>query len=130
MEAATNRIGPKSRRTDGDFSKARCKRPRKLGAFANFARRKSACSISFSATGVGLIVNDDDASWIQTQIKYAEANPQEPYAGVGLALKTLLSLGAGDHELPTSFAACRPRFYSICAICSPKAAISSLKSSA
>jgi hypothetical protein len=47
----------------------------------------------------GLIVNDDDASWIQSQIKHAEANPQEPYAGVGLALKTLRSLGAGDHEI-------------------------------
>ena len=32
-------------------------------------------------------------------IKHAETRPQEPYAGVGLALKTLRSLGAGDDEI-------------------------------
>jgi hypothetical protein len=46
-----------------------------------------------------LIVKEDDASWIDGNIKYAEAKQQEPYAGVGLALKTLRSLGAGDQEI-------------------------------
>jgi hypothetical protein len=46
-----------------------------------------------------LIVKEGDASWIDVNIKYSEAKPQEPYAGVGLALKTLRSLGVGDHEI-------------------------------
>jgi hypothetical protein len=46
-----------------------------------------------------LIVREGDTSWIDGEIKYAEAKPQKSYAGVGTALKTLRSLGAGDDQI-------------------------------
>jgi hypothetical protein len=46
-----------------------------------------------------LVVSEGDPGWIESGIKHAEAKPQDPYAGVGLALKTLRSLGAGDREI-------------------------------
>jgi hypothetical protein len=47
-----------------------------------------------------LIVSEDDARWIESAIKQAEAKPQEPYAGVGLALKPCDRLVLGIMKLP------------------------------
>ncbi len=45
------------------------------------------------------IVPEDDASWIDSSIARSDAAPNEPYAGVGHALKRLRSLGAADDDL-------------------------------
>jgi hypothetical protein len=46
-----------------------------------------------------MIVDENDASWIGRLIELAEARPDEPYAGVGLALKRLRARGATDDEI-------------------------------
>lgn len=46
-----------------------------------------------------LVVDEDDASWIERRIEDAESAPEEPYAGVGQALKQLRARGATDSEI-------------------------------
>jgi hypothetical protein len=46
-----------------------------------------------------LIVDEDDASWIEAEIKYADAKPDEPYAGIGHALKRLRALGVDNQDI-------------------------------
>jgi hypothetical protein len=45
------------------------------------------------------IVSDGDSKWIDWRIARAETNPDEPYAGIGHALKELRARGATDKEL-------------------------------
>ena len=45
------------------------------------------------------IVSEDDAAWIERGIDRAEKHPDEPYAGVGHALKKLRARGATDDEI-------------------------------
>jgi len=45
------------------------------------------------------IVNEDDSSWIDARITRSEKRPDEPYAGVGHALKKLRARGATDEEV-------------------------------
>jgi hypothetical protein len=45
------------------------------------------------------IVGEEDATWIDARIARAEQEPNEPFAGVGLALKKLRARGAGDDEV-------------------------------
>jgi hypothetical protein len=45
------------------------------------------------------IVDEGDATWIGSAIARAETHPDEPYAGVGHALKKLRDRGATDDEL-------------------------------
>jgi hypothetical protein len=45
------------------------------------------------------VVSEVDLSWIDRQISYAEAKPNEPYAGAGRALSSLRARGATDEEL-------------------------------
>ena len=45
------------------------------------------------------IADERDASWIDRSIQRAESHPNEPYAGVGHALKKLRARGATDEEL-------------------------------
>jgi hypothetical protein len=46
-----------------------------------------------------MIVNEDDPSWIGRLIQSAEASPNQPYAGVGHALKKLRARGATEEEI-------------------------------
>jgi hypothetical protein len=46
-----------------------------------------------------LVVSEDDTSWIDRGIGRAEKRPDEPYAGVGHALKKLRARGASDEEI-------------------------------
>ncbi len=45
------------------------------------------------------IVAEGDSTWIGNLIQRAQAHPDEPYAGVGHALKKLRSRGATDEEI-------------------------------
>jgi hypothetical protein len=45
------------------------------------------------------IVKEGDSSWIDEAIKCAQDHPNEPFAGVGHALKKLRTLGATDGEI-------------------------------
>lgn len=45
------------------------------------------------------VISDDDASWIDRAIARAQVRPDEPYAGVGHALKSLRARGATDREI-------------------------------
>lgn len=45
------------------------------------------------------IVKEGDSSWIDSSIRRAETHPDEPYAGVGPALKKLCGRGATAEEL-------------------------------
>ena len=45
------------------------------------------------------VVSEDDAAWIEWSIDRAEKHPDEPYAGVGHALKKLRARGATDDEI-------------------------------
>ena len=45
-----------------------------------------------------LVVPDHDQSWIDSSIAYSDARPDEPHAGVGAALRTLIAAGA-DRQL-------------------------------
>jgi hypothetical protein len=45
------------------------------------------------------VVPEGDSTWISIAIDRAAANPDEPYAGVGHALRKLKELGAGDAEI-------------------------------
>lgn len=45
------------------------------------------------------IIGEEDALWIDANIARAEREPNEPFAGVGLALKKLRARGAGDDEI-------------------------------
>lgn len=46
-----------------------------------------------------LIVSDDNYDWMTTEIELAEARPNDPYAGVGLALKKCLDRGVDKEAL-------------------------------
>lgn len=46
-----------------------------------------------------LIVSDDDFGWIDAQIKHAEKRPNDPYAGVGIALQRCLAKGVEKETL-------------------------------
>jgi hypothetical protein len=45
------------------------------------------------------IVQEDDTSWIDASIDRAKTHPDEPYAGVGHALKKLRERGATNEEI-------------------------------
>lgn len=45
------------------------------------------------------IVEEGDSSWIEYALQRAQTHPDEPYAGVGHALKKLRARGATDEEL-------------------------------
>lgn len=45
------------------------------------------------------VVTEDDESWIDRSIDRASKHPDEPYAGVGHALKRLRASGASDEDL-------------------------------
>ena len=45
------------------------------------------------------IVSEGDSTWISDAITRAESEPDEPYSGVGHALRSLRSRGATDEEL-------------------------------
>jgi hypothetical protein len=45
------------------------------------------------------IVSEEDASWIDSSIASAAKHQDEPYAGVGHALKRLRAAGASDEDL-------------------------------
>jgi hypothetical protein len=45
------------------------------------------------------IVDESDFNWISGAIARAESRPEEPYAGVGHALRRLRALGASDEDL-------------------------------
>ena len=45
------------------------------------------------------IIGEEDATWIDENIARAEREPNEPFAGVGLALKKLRARGAADDEI-------------------------------
>jgi hypothetical protein len=45
------------------------------------------------------IVEEGDSSWIDDSIQRAQTHPDEPYAGVGHALKKLRARGATDEEI-------------------------------
>lgn len=45
------------------------------------------------------IVDEGDSTWISNAVARAESEPDEPYAGVGHALRNLRSRGATDEEL-------------------------------
>jgi hypothetical protein len=45
------------------------------------------------------IVSESDESWIDAEIANAQARPNEPYAGVGQALKSLVARGATKAEV-------------------------------
>ncbi|HXU81646.1 MAG TPA: hypothetical protein VN914_09635, partial [Polyangia bacterium] len=45
------------------------------------------------------IVSEGDSSWIESAIQRAQTHPDEPYAGVGHALKKRRARGATDEEL-------------------------------
>ena len=45
------------------------------------------------------IVPASDPSWIHTEVRDAEARPNDPYAGVGQSLKALLATGATEADL-------------------------------
>ena len=46
-----------------------------------------------------LVVREDDSTWIERSIAHVKTHPDEPYSGVGHALKKLRALGAGDQEI-------------------------------
>jgi len=45
------------------------------------------------------VVSEDDSAWIDSFIERAGTHPDEPYAGVGHALKNLRARGATDAEI-------------------------------
>lgn len=45
------------------------------------------------------IVAEGDSGWIDAEVRHAEQNPEEPYAGVGHALARLRSVGASQEDL-------------------------------
>src|SRR5688500_15480467 len=45
------------------------------------------------------IIDEGDPTWINSAIASADAKPEEPYAGVGHALRKLRGRGATDAEL-------------------------------
>lgn len=45
------------------------------------------------------VVSEGDRSWISKAVKAAEADPDAPFTGVGLALSRLLNLGANQNDL-------------------------------
>jgi len=45
------------------------------------------------------ILDDDDAAWIDSEIASAAKRPSGPGAGIGLALKRILALGADREDL-------------------------------
>ena len=45
------------------------------------------------------VVKEGDMKWIDFDIEYAEKNPDHPFIGGGLALKSLRAKGATDEEL-------------------------------
>jgi hypothetical protein len=45
------------------------------------------------------IIGEEDATWIDARIARAEQESNEPFAGVGLALKKLRARGAVDDEI-------------------------------
>ena len=45
------------------------------------------------------IVREGDSGWIEASIERAHTHPDEPYAGVGHALKKLRARGATDEEI-------------------------------
>ncbi|MFI5011352.1 MAG: hypothetical protein ACHQAY_03295 [Hyphomicrobiales bacterium] len=45
------------------------------------------------------VVSEDDTRWIGSSIARAQTHPDEPYAGVGHALKKLRALGATDDDI-------------------------------
>jgi hypothetical protein len=45
------------------------------------------------------VVSEDDRSWITKAVKAAEADPDAPFTGAGLALSRLLNLGADQDDL-------------------------------
>lgn len=45
------------------------------------------------------VVNEDDASWIDAWVEDANRRPDDPYAGVGHALKRLRETGAADADI-------------------------------
>jgi hypothetical protein len=46
-----------------------------------------------------LVVTEGDSTWIAGAIQRADGHPDEPYAGVGHALKRLRARGATDEEI-------------------------------
>ncbi len=45
------------------------------------------------------VVDEDEPSWISAAISRADSQPNQPYAGIGHALRALRALGATDEEL-------------------------------
>jgi hypothetical protein len=45
------------------------------------------------------VASEDDSGWIESRIRRSESHPDEPYAGVGHALKQLRGRGATDEEI-------------------------------
>lgn len=45
------------------------------------------------------VIGDGDHKWIDSAVRQSAANPEEPYAGVGHALKRLLAAGASREDL-------------------------------
>lgn len=45
------------------------------------------------------IVQEGDSNWIESALRRSEEHPDEPYAGVGHALKKLRARGATDEEI-------------------------------
>ena len=45
------------------------------------------------------IEKEDESSWIDAAIERAQAHPDEPYAGIGHALRKLRARGATDEEI-------------------------------
>ena len=45
------------------------------------------------------VVNEGDSKWIETQLAYAEKEPDGPHAGAGHAIASLRAKGATDEEL-------------------------------
>lgn len=45
------------------------------------------------------IVEEGDSSWIDASIERSQVHPDEPYAGIGHALKKLRARGATDEEI-------------------------------
>ena len=46
-----------------------------------------------------LVVPEDDSAWIKSDLQVAEEEPDESYAGAGLAIASLRAKGATDEEL-------------------------------
>jgi hypothetical protein len=92
-------VEPKRQTLTDLFSKLGAREPERWAASQSDEGLPQVARFLFLRQAWRAVVDESDPQWIDGAISYAEAQPNEPYAGVGHALRALRGRGATDEEL-------------------------------